>query len=235
MLIAYVDESYTRDRYFMGAAIAEQEVWEAVDERLEEMRRLNHTLHGTPPNVEFHGHPLMGGQGGWLPMRGRHREAAAIYRRALGAAADLGVEFVFRGVDVARLNARYRYPHPPHEIVLQHLLERIDDHCRKLGAAEECIVVADQVPDQENHQRRVEQYRRAGTPGYRKSVLEKISQPIQFSDSSLVGGLQIADLAVYVHRRRAVVTEGDPRALRMQEKIWQVIAPRVVHEHEWHP
>lgn len=100
---------------------------------------------------------------------------------------------------------------------------------RALGAA------ADQVPDQENHQRRVEQYRRAGTPGYRKNVLEKISQLIQFSDSSLVGGLQIADLTAYVHRRRAVVTEGDPRALRMQEEIWQVIAPRVVHEHEWHP
>lgn len=151
MLIAYVDESYTRDRYYMGAAIAEQEIWDLVDERLDDIRRVNHQLHQTPVNIEFHGHPLMGGKGDWSPMRGRHREAATIYRRALGAAASLGVEFLFRGVDVARLNARYRYPYPPHEIVLQDLLERIDDHCRKIRSAEECIVVADQVPGQENH------------------------------------------------------------------------------------
>ena len=74
-----------------------------------------------------------------------------------------------------------------------------------------------------------------GTPGYRASNLERISQPIQFSDSSLVGGLQIADLAFYLHRRREVVTTADNRALKQQEKIWQVIAPQVVHVHEWRP
>lgn len=235
MLIAYIDESYTRDRYFLGAAIAEQETWEAVDEALGRLRLFNHERHGTPLDVELHGHPLMGGRGGWEPLRGQHREAAAIYRNALGAASDLGVKFLFRGVDVARLNARYSYPHPPHQIVLQHLLERINEHCHTTAATEECIVVADQVPDQENHQKRVEQYQYVGTPGYRASNLERISQPIQFSDSSLVGGLQIADLAVYLHRRREVVTTADNRALKQQERIWQVIAPQVVHMHEWRP
>lgn len=235
MLIAYIDESYTRDRYFLGAAIAEQETWDGVEDSLDRLRRFNHERHGTPRDAELHGHPLMGGQGDWAALRGQHREAAAIYRSALSAAADLGVKFLFRGVDVARLNARYSYPHPPHQIVLQHLLERINDHCAAITATEECIVVADQVPDQENHQKRVEQYQRVGTPGYRASVLEKISQPIQFGDSSLVGGLQIADLAVYLHRRREVMTMTDGRALKAQEKIWQVIAPQVVHMHEWRP
>lgn len=44
MLIAYIDESYTRDRYFLGAAIAEQETWDGVEDSLDRLRRFNQAL-----------------------------------------------------------------------------------------------------------------------------------------------------------------------------------------------
>jgi hypothetical protein len=47
MLIAYVDESYQGDLYCIGAAIAEQSVWDTVEDGLEKLRRLNNDLHRT--------------------------------------------------------------------------------------------------------------------------------------------------------------------------------------------
>lgn len=58
------------------------------------------------------------------PLRGKHREAAGVYAAALRIAQDAEVRYLFRGVDVNRLNARYWYPDQPHKVVLQHLLER---------------------------------------------------------------------------------------------------------------
>ena len=104
MLLAYVDESYDRDFYYIAAAIARQDVWDELERVLEELRARTAQLHWLLVDVELHGHDIMGGKGEWNPLRGKHREAAGIYAAALTAARDAGVKYVFRGVDITRLN-----------------------------------------------------------------------------------------------------------------------------------
>lgn len=63
VLIAYIDESYEQDSYFIGAAIATQGVWERVAEGYEAVRACTASRHAIPTGAEFHGHEIMGGRG----------------------------------------------------------------------------------------------------------------------------------------------------------------------------
>ncbi|AMN72853.1 hypothetical protein BFF98_08080 [Corynebacterium pseudotuberculosis] len=55
-----------------------------------------------------------------------------------------GARVYLEGVDVKRLNARYKYPDSPHEIALRHTLERVNEYCAIAGQM--CKVIADTVP-----------------------------------------------------------------------------------------
>lgn len=236
MLIAYLDESYEKDLYCIGAAIAEQSAWETVEDEFEKLRALNNEIHETPLDAEFHGHCIMGGTDDWTPLRGQHRQAAGVYKAALGVARDAGVKYIFRGLDVPRLNARYRYPHPPHQVVLGHLLERIDLYMQDVDpGGENCIVVADEIAEQAEHQRRFAEYQLVGTPGYRPSKLQRISAPISFASSRLSEGIQVADLATYMFRRVNVVKSGHPLAMKTQRGLWNIIEETRHHQSIWYP
>lgn len=210
--MAYVDESYDKDSYFIGAAVAHEATWDALEEDLEIIRERTSELHGTPIDAEFHGHEIMSGRRPWKVLRGEHREAAGVYAAVLRASRAAGIEYVFRGVDVRRLNARYRYPRPPHTVVLGHLLERLDDFAKLRGRGEQIIIVADEIADQAEHQVQFEAYQRLGTDDYRSSRLTHISAPINFADSRWSPGLQVADMATYIHRRSSSMTVQHPKA-----------------------
>lgn len=235
MLVAYVDESYDRDRYFIGAAIATLEGWEAVSSCLAAVRQRTAREHGTDPEIEFHGHELMGGSGPWSPLRGKHREAAGVSLAVLDAARDCGVRYLFRGVDVARLHARFRYPAPPHAVVFGHVLEQIDQYTAAHGDEEQAIVVADEIAAQAEHQRAFAGYQEFGTGGAGSSMLRHISSPINFACSRFSDGLQVVDLAVYVHFRRQRIHNPHPAARRTLARQWAAIAPAVAHEQTWVP
>lgn len=237
MLIAYVDESYTQDFYFIGAAIMTQEQWEVLEDAYDTIRTRAANGYGVPADAELHGHELMGGSGDWKPLRGRHREAANIYAAALHAAEEAGVRYLFRGVDVQRLNARYRYPDQPHSIVLGHLLERVNEHRRDFHVFdnEQVIVVADEISTQDDHKKQFESYQLIGTPGYRSSKLDLISAPIQFASSKDSAGLQAADLAVYLHRRRQTVTESHPKAASTMNRLGKYLDAATAHSWTWTP
>jgi hypothetical protein len=235
MLIAYVDESYNKDHYYIAAAVAHQDAWDRVDDGLAHIRATTSALHGTPPDAELHGHEIMGGAGEWKPLRGKHREAAGVYRAALRVAREAGVVYLFRGLDINRLNARYSYPGQPHGIVFSHLLERIDEHARRTQQKEPVIVVADEIATQDVHKKQFESYQQIGTPGYRSSQLTRISAPINFASSRSSAGLQIADLAAYVHHRRNTVTEKHPAAAATMRRLTGEIDLNSAHNWTWVP
>lgn len=235
MLIAYVDESYDREFYFIGAAVATMHQWECVSDTYSAIRRRTSAEHGTDPAIEFHAHELMGGIGAWGTFRGRHREAAGVYIAALQAAEDCGVRYLFRGVDVARLNARYRYPRPPHAVVFQHLLEQIDAFTEASGETDQTIIVADQIATQSDHQRAFAGYQSAGVDGAQSARLERISAPINFASSAGSDGLQAIDLAVYIHFRRERINNTHPTAKRTLTRQWRHIESAVAHNRTWCP
>ncbi|WP_434168940.1 DUF3800 domain-containing protein [Clavibacter michiganensis] len=237
MLTAYLDESYNDDFYFIGAALGTSEVWDRVSEGYSQIRQHTHERHATPEAAEFHGHELMGGSGDWLNFRGKHREAAGTYAAALDVARRAGVVYIFRGMDRVRHRERYSNPYPPHGIVLAHLLERINDHHRQHCGPEEpgVRVVADDIATHEEHQREFRSYQTLGTPGYRSSILERIQAPIEFASSAENDGLQAADMAVYLHRRRHTIRETHPKAANAMARLCAQIDPLVAHKLIWEP
>jgi hypothetical protein len=235
MLLAYVDESYDRDFYYIAAAIAPQDVWDQLETALDGIRTRTVREHGLPADVELHGHEIMGGKGEWGPLRGKHREAAGIYAAALTAARDAGVKYVFRGVDIARLNARYKYPDQPHGVVFGHLLERINEHAVSTRETDQVVVIADEIATQEDHRRQFEGYRLSGTPGYRSSTLSRISSPINFASSRLTPGLQVVDLAAYLHHRRNTTVESHRAARATVRRLSALVDATTVHNLTWEP
>lgn len=235
VLIAYVDESYDQDTYFIGAAVAEEATWELVEQSFDAVRQRTASQHTVPVDAEFHGYELMAGRGDWSALRGKHHEAAGIYAAVLRASLDASVRYLFRGVDVRRLNARYAYPRPPHSVVLSHLLERLNDFSRTHGGGRQTIVVADEVANQEEHQAQFAGYQRIGTDGYRSSRLENISSPINFADSRFTPGLQAVDMATYIHRRAETVIEQHPKAQAATDRLSRLIYPATVHRQVWRP
>jgi hypothetical protein len=237
MLIAYVDDSYDQDYYFIGAALTSKENWDRLERDYRVLRERVTAEHGVELGAELHGHELMGGSGDWKPLRGRHREAADVYAAALGIAQHAGVQYLFRGVDVRRLNARYQLEQKPHPVVLQHLLERIDEYCRgSLSSDCEGVrVIADEIATQDDHRREFESYQLLGTPGYRSSTLGRISAPIRFASSRETAGLQAVDLAVYLHRRRLTVTERHPASARTVARLGALIDASTAHARVWTP
>ncbi|MFB2555310.1 hypothetical protein [Herbiconiux liangxiaofengii] len=148
-----------------------------MERGLSGVRAATSRRHGIPPDAELHGHELMGGSGEWKALRGKHREAAGVYAASLKVARAAGVAYIFRGLDLNRLNARYSYPGQPHGIVFGHLLERIDQFAERTNQDEPVIVVADEIATQDVHKRQFESYQSVGTPGYRSSQLSRISAP----------------------------------------------------------
>src|SRR5699024_5740990 len=185
----------------IGAAIADYDQWEQLHQLYTQIAERTATKHGTDPTAEFHGHEIMGGAGQWANLRGKHREAAGLYSAVLRAAQHAGVRYLFEGVDVRRLNARYRYPQQPHTVVFRHLLEQIDTYTAQHGAGEQSIVIADEIATSAQHQDQFSAYQDFGTGGYRPSRPQHISAPINFADSRHTPGLPAVALAADIHRR----------------------------------
>lgn len=232
---AFIDESYTDTRYFIAAALGTEAAWSCVSSALTAIRERTHAEHGTPVDIEFHADELMNGRGNWAPLKTKHREAAGIYAAVLNAAASCGIEVILRGLDIPRLRTRYSYPEQPHGIVLGHTLERVNDRARDHHSGEHVVVVADEISTQAQHIRQFEGYQTWGTPGYRRSLLPYIDAPMAFASSEAVDGLQIADFAVYLHRRRSTHVETHPQAQRSMTRLSMRLDEMVVHDWVWTP
>ncbi|OJU43610.1 MAG: hypothetical protein BGN98_10365 [Microbacterium sp. 69-7] len=231
MLFAFIDESYTQDRYYVAALVISVDDIGQMGDALKEAAAYAAGF-GVEMGTEFHGHRIMAGRDGWEPIRNKHRAAGQIYRHALTKLATLPAVVYIQGVDVARLNARYAYPDPPHLVCLRHVLEDVNTYAASKG--EEVIVICDQVTDQEAHSRRFGIYQKIGTPGYRPSKLARIEQ-MMFADSSASPGLQFIDLAVYLYRRRDAHQTQDARAVKLVDTLWWTLRPIVAKHRRWDP
>lgn len=232
---AYIDESYTDERYYIAAAIGDQQGWGCVSQKLDIIRQRTHNEHGTPLDIEFHADELMNGRKQWRALKGKHREAVGIYNAVLNAALSCGIKFILRGLDIPRLHARYKYPDQPHKIVLGHTLERLHERSRDYHASQKITVVADEIATQSQHIAQFEGYQILGTPGYRSSTLSTIVAPITFEPSHSNDGLQIADFGAYLHRRRSTQVEVHPQARRAMRRLGANLDAMTVHNITWEP
>lgn len=228
---AFIDESYGKDDYYVGAVLVSQAQYPVLVQGLAAVQLRAHQDFGVPPDTELHAHRLMQAQPPWTCMQGQLHEAVAVYRAVLRAVVDAGAVVLLEGVDVPRLQARYRYPDPPYEVALRHLLERID---RRMGSGDStCRVIADLIDRHQDFAEAIAGYTRVGTPGFRPSRLERIEGPV-WVDSESELGVQAADMVTYILRRHREVV-GAPKAMRATRSLRHQIAPAVKHERKWVP
>lgn len=227
----FVDESYGADDYYVAGVLLSDVQYRGLVDEISQVRQHASERFGLPTDVEFHAHRLMQAQGDWECMKGQLHESVAIYRHVLRAIVGSGAGVMLEGVDVRRLNARYRYPDSPYEVALRHLLERADGRCAGWGV--NCRVTADLIDRQEDFSEAIAGYTRVGTPGFRPSRLERILGP-EWVDSRTEIGVQAADMVAYIMRRHREV-QGSPKAQRATRSLVHQLKPAIRHERKWTP
>lgn len=234
VLLAYVDESYTKERYYIAALVVPEHslipLVRVLDSVIATAARAFPEL---APTAELHGHDIVGGKGDWKPLQPKMRARIGVYRDATEAIAAQDLAIIVRGVHVPRLHRRYLFPDEPHSIVLSHLIERIDEYAEARGQL--AMLIADEVAGQDQHRRSLWEYQRTRTRGYRSRQITRVADTIHFAPSSASRLLQAADLVAYLYRRRATHTETDARAERVNAALWAPLEPKVHHAGCWMP
>lgn len=231
VLLSYVDESYSRDWYFMAALLCDGPAAIALSAALDSIVEKAAVAHNVPADAELHGYELFQGHLCWQGIPPRVR--IGIYNDVFQAISDYATAIIVRGVDIAGLRQRYQDPHQPHSVVLQHLLEQIDIYATKNGRY--ALIIADEIDEQAKHRTDLTSYRRAKTPGYRARRLTRIVDTLHFAPSHASRLVQAADMITFLHRRISTHTESDARATRANTRLWQRIEPKIEHNHCWDP
>jgi len=203
----------------------------ALSEELDRVAAKAASAYGLSGDVELHGHEIFHAKGAWsaVPVRAR----IGVFDDVVEAIAAQDVRVIARAMDVVGQRIRYSYCEPPHTVVLQHLLERIDEYAENLG--EYALVIADEVDGQAQHRADLSSYREAGTRGYRRRKLTRIVDTLHFAPSHASRLVQAADVIVFLYRRTFTHQETDPRSRKTKIAMWNRLDPKVHHHLCWFP
>lgn len=227
VLLTYVDESHTKERYYIAALLC-------PDSRAISLTRaLDDVVRDAADDAELHGHELFHGKGGWLHLAKDPEARIKVYAGALQAIADHDLKVIVRGVDITGLHRRYSKPDHPHSVVMTHLLERIDAYADQCD--DSVLIIADEVDHDNRLRADLRQYRSMGTWGYRSRKIRRVVDTIHFAPSSASRLVQAADLVAYFYRRRVTVAESDNRAKQANEMLWNLMVSSIHHVHCWYP
>ncbi|OIN79104.1 DUF3800 domain-containing protein [Mycobacterium malmoense] len=232
MLLAYLDESYDRRHYWITALVCPDTTLKPIIQSLDDTLAVGeYPLHS---RTELHGRDLFHGEKDFVRLHGQPRRRIKLYGEALDAIAkEPSVQIFIRGIDRAAQRARYTTPHHPHDVVLGHLLERIDEYAATEN--QPLLVIADEIQDAKHHRASLWQYQNSGTWGYRSRVLNQVVDTIHFSPSNSSRLLQAADLVSFLNYRIKSGLDTDSRAVKANAGLWARVAPQVRHCYCWVP
>lgn len=226
MLLAYVDESYSKTWYYMAAMLCNGPGAQAITAALDATVTKAAERFAVPKDAELHGYELFNGEGCWedVPVRAR----IGIYNEAFAAIGAHCTALVLRGMNATGPQHRFTAPIARHRLVLQHLVERIDECADQHDA--HVLVIADEVGEQSKHRADLHDYLRNGT-GDRE--LTRIVDTMHFAPSSASRLVQAIDLVVFLYRRLQTHTETNERATRANAALWARIEPKIRHQDCW--
>jgi len=225
MLLAFVDESDKGDFRCFGAVVADPQATKSLTQELSRIVRQASVDYGIPATAELHAHPLFHGKDDWKDVGQRAR--ANIHEKVIDTIAAADVRILMRSVRESRLRdrqAKNYYPvnFPPEQVCFQHILQRVDKLANRAGAY--ALVIADERGDRERHRERFATYQTSGTPGvYMHTTLDSLLDTVHFAPSHHSRMLQAADMLAFTYRRHMTVTETDPRAQRVMDRMWQTL------------
>ncbi|AXV09483.1 hypothetical protein DVS28_a4825 [Euzebya pacifica] len=234
MLLAYLDESYDDDYYWISALICHEPAIQQLTDTMDAIARRTAVAHHTPWEAEFHGHDLFQAKADWVAMKEMHQARIAVYRNVFEAIADAEVRLIVRGVDRNQLLQRYGdSAWHPHLVVLSHVLERVDEYAERVN--ELALVIADQISDEDTYRLNLWNFQRTSTIGYRARQLTRIVDTLHFVPSNRSRLVQAADMIAFLKRRMMSTAPQNQRVLQANQRLWDILAPRMHHEGCWYP
>ena len=227
MRLAYVDESYTDDFFFLGALVVDNScvlsLGRALDEVVQQAAR-DHPEAKIKSDAELHGYALFHSREDWAPLRNKVRARVAVYDQALQAIGAHNARILLCGRD-RRLTSESI---PIYDVVLARLLQRLNYFATVV--AEPVLVIADEVGKHDQHRRSLRDSRGPDFSGHPARQLHNIIDTLHFAPSRHSRFLQAVDLVTFLHCRRIRSTANtDPRATKANDLLWGRVAP-IVHE-----
>lgn len=204
MLLAYVDESYNEERYWIAALLCDNDSAAGLVNALDQLVFDAAAAFGVRRDAELHGHDLFHAKRDWKPMAGKTRALVGVYQKACEAIGASSAEIIVRGIDLAAQRARYSHVRHPHSVVLEHLLECIHDRAK--ARDEYALVIADEIDQAATYQDVLIRGRRHHTTGYRATKLDRLVDTIHFVPSRSSRLVQAVDLVAFLHQRQAAMT-----------------------------
>jgi hypothetical protein len=226
MLLAYLDESYDKAEYWLTALVVPSDSALQLQNDLDGVVN-DATMSGynLPPDAELHGHQLVHGKGDWESMAAMVRARIQIYAKALRAiAACDGAEIAMRGIDIKRLNDRYTDPWHPHRVAIDFMAQSLNALSKRRDT--HFLAIADEIEQADTLRASYWAFQRYGTLSYWSGAIDRAVDALHFAPSKHSRLLQAADLVSYLHfrMRRSGVT--DPRAIKANRDLWDIIAAK---------
>lgn len=232
VLHAFVDESYTKDWFFIAAAIARDERQIASLERdfrsllREESERL-----AIPCPTEVHGFEIFQGASMWGDT-GIH-ERIEVAAKVLQVVADHDIRFIVRGIDRAAQRKKYPEAYEPYPMILTHVMREVDRQARLRGT--EARIVCDEIDQHDRHRAMLERHRTKGTPGYNSSQLGALVGTLEFVRSDESAMVQAADIVAYLRHRQAFKPNPARPERRARARLNRIIESKIDHDYCWEP
>jgi hypothetical protein len=234
MRAVYIDESGRSNAfYFFGGLIVDDFAAGYIEQGMNRLGRvLASDVPGFDSQAEFHATEIFHGRGAWagVPIAWRVKACHLVTKIVERSRA----EFIFRGVDLAALKARYVNPFPPHLLTLAHLLGEVDDRLRFVHH-EVAIVLADDHHSASSSRRNLVDFKIGGVPGYTQRQLGNLVDTIYFGPSHASRLLQAADVATFFLNRKRTIIETDPRTRQAVDELARRVRRFTVSEYVWRP
>lgn len=226
MLLAYIDESYDRDEYWLSALVVPNEVALQLQNKLDAVVRDATLSFGIPLNAELHGHPLLHAKEVWEPMKEAVRARINVYSAALHAIADCeGIQIVMAGINVPRLNRRYTAPHHPHREALDRLTQSVNALAGERGT--DFLAIADEIDESDTLRASYWDMQRLDTLSRYGGKLNRAVDALHFAPSNHSRLLQAADLVSFLHFRIRRTPVTDLRSAKASADLWDIVENKV--------
>lgn len=234
MRAVFVDESARgNELYFFGALVVDEDAAIYIEKGLDEVGQLlADNVAGFDKNAEFHGTEMFHGEKAWakVPVAWRVK-ACELVAKVIERS---GAEYVFRGIDLVCLRARYVNPYPAHLLTLAHLLEEVDTRLARVHG-EKAMVLADDHHSASSSRRNLVDFKVQQVPGYTAKPLVSLIDTMYFGPSHASRLLQAADVATYFTNRKKTIVEKDPRAKAAVDRIFARIQRATASSYVWEP
>lgn len=221
MLIAYLDESFTKDFFCFAAVLADEHAIRDLSRELDGVIASACVDYGLSPGAEIHGYPMFHGRQEWAHIGARSR--VWVFEKVIDAILATNVTILLRGTHGSRLIERqdlnaYPVRYTREQICFQHILQRIEAVALKQDT--HALVIADDRDDRDSHRAHFTSYKSFGTPGdYMSTRLNRLLDTVYFAPSRPSRLLQAADILAFAYRRWNTQHEPDHRSQLVMDRI----------------